>query len=659
MISRSGIAITIALLLTPSLLLAQPVDLDVDAMDELSAHERHVCGRNAEGRWHCWSGTRDAASPRDAAPDIERAPTLEGASQADFGTAHACLLSEGQVSCWGDNSVGQLATAKPGKVRSKPHPVELPEPVTALSVAGDGACALAAGELWCWGLHWYQHQGRKAGTEPVRVPLDGTARALAMSPSHACAIRDEDGSVLCWGRSRAGELGDATTIDRQAPVRVRGLSNVRDVAVGMDHSCALGEAGTVQCWGSNAHGQLGAPESPDSMLPVEVPGVTGARAIAAAPYLTCALLESGQVSCWGAAIDPSRDIHLEFLRQTLVTALRFPSRHIEENFIATEPWEVIGVDDATHIDLGAEHACASRQSGTPVCWGHNDERQLSDGTTISRNAPVAPLDLEDITTVASSPHHSCAVARSGAVWCWGHNAEGQLGLGTRRRGKAPQRVKDIESAMAISASARHTCALLKDLSVRCWGANDAGQLGDGTTEERLEPVHVSDLEDAPVREIITAKRHTCALLESGNVRCWGDNSEGQLEGLNALQSIARLTPGHLDDTCAVDDQGRAWCWGAGWKGMQTLELPPVVGLALSQRHACALFLSGTVQCWGANDAGQLGDGTMLDRDEPAPVVGIEDAVQIDVGVDFSCARLASGAVWCWGSNQRGQIGAGR
>ena len=76
-------------------------------------------------------------------------------------------------------------------------------------------------------------------------------------------------------------------------------------------------------------------------------------------------------------------------------------------------------------------------------------------------------------------------------------------------------------------------------------------------------------------------------------------------------------------------------------------------------HACALSMSGRIACWGANDHGQLGDGTTMDRDQPVEVPGIDDATQIAAGVESTCAVRKGNGVVCWGSNVGGQLGDGK
>ena len=181
---------------------------------------------------------------------------------------------------------------------------------------------------------------------------------------------------------------------------------------------------------------------------------------------------------------------------------------------------------------------------------------------------------------------------------------------------------------AIVAGASHSCALDSRGASSCWGANGVGQLGDGTTATRRAPVRMLER----VRAIAAGGAHGCALCADGQLLCWGEDSQGQL--------------------------------GDGSPGPPTLAPSPafaidgVVALAAGGFHSCALRAGGDVRCWGANTAGQLGDGTFEARVGAVEVVGLRDAVAIEAGVSSSCALRVGGAVVCWGGDARGQLGDG-
>lgn len=181
----------------------------------------------------------------------------------------------------------------------------------------------------------------------------------------------------------------------------------------------------------------------------------------------------------------------------------------------------------------------------------------------------------------------------------------------------------------VAISLRHSCAVVSTGAVKCWGSNDKGQLGDGTTTNRATPVEVSGLSDAT--QVSASYDHSCARMSDGTVRCWGENDSGQLgDGT----SIDRLTP------------------------VPVVGLSAVTQVSIGYELSCALLADGTVKCWGNNDLGQLGDGTTISRNTPAAVSGLTGAVQVAAAEMHSCALLTGGNMKCWGFNGFGQLGDG-
>lgn len=175
------------------------------------------------------------------------------------------------------------------------------------------------------------------------------------------------------------------------------------------------------------------------------------------------------------------------------------------------------------------------------------------------------------------------------------------------------------------------CALRCDGSVWCWGVNTHGQLGDETTVSRSTPVRVRGL-GGPATAIGAGYAHACAVVR-GEVRCWGRNLSGA-----------------LGDGTRTDRSAPVTVQGLGGVAVA------VVGGGL---HTCALLEGGALRCWGANDRGQLGDGTDIDRSTPRAVVALDEAaVQLALGQYSTCARLANGEVRCWGFNTFGTLGDG-
>jgi alpha-tubulin suppressor-like RCC1 family protein len=271
-----------------------------------------------------------------------------------------------------------------------------------------------------------------------------------------------------------------------------------------------------------------------------------------------------------------------------------------------------------------------------MCWGDNELGQLGDGTTTDRALAADVPGLTDVAQIAAGFLHTCALVRGGSLKCWGYNTKGAVGDGTTEgpRTKPTDVVGLPHNVTAVAPGREHTCALV-DNNVWCWGDNAFGQIGDGKPARvQPSPVEVVGL-TGNVTSIGSGWYHTCALTEAREVECWGNNASGQLG--NGQQEISRVD-------APVMVQG----------------LPSdIVALVVGGGHNCVLTASHRVTCWGANNYGQLGDGTTTNRATPVDVAGLPaDVVTIAAGTGQTCALLAAGGMKCWGHDWYGELGDG-
>ncbi len=343
-------------------------------------------------------------------------------------------------------------------------------------------------------------------------PAESMLAIVSGGITHTCA-RAPDGGVQCWGQGN--RLGLAEDADNHAtPVRVAGLpSVVRSVVAGNDHTCALTAAGGVMCWSDNTFGELGDGSTDFRAQPVAVAGLTsGVVALGAGDNDTCAVLASGGIKCWGTN---------DFGELGDATTIERDS-----------PVDVAGLDSAaTAVTSRLGHTCALLATGAVECWGRGLEGELDNGSELSSSAPVFVSGLTSgAIGVAAGSLHTCAALATGGVKCWGQDDSGEVGDGTfspTNRLKPVNVLGLTDAVVAITAGNAHTCVLTKLGGVKCWGTNNHGQLGDGTTIARNTPVNVVGLQQG-VKAIGAGYEHTCAVLTSGAIVCWGDNPAGQL-----------------------------------------------------------------------------------------------------------------------------------
>ena len=316
----------------------------------------------------------------------------------------------------------------------------------------------------------------------------------------------------------------------------------------------------------------------------------------------------------------------------------------------TQQFTANGIDTATAVEAGIFHQCALMQDATVRCWGENDYGQLGNGVISSppdapNPTPVPVVGLNGVAAVAGGGFHTCARFSDGRLRCWGRNSEGQLGDPAFTDWASPTSVPvaGITTATGVTGGGYHTCAVLQNGTVRCWGQNDYGQLGNGTTTPaavpKSTPVEVSRITNAVA--VSAGGFHTCALLADGTVRCWGQNDYGQLGDGSIIEPQTR-PPTPRPTPTPVTVQG----------------ITTAVAMKSGIFHTCALLRDGTMQCWGWNDFFQLGDSSIPNASStPVTVRGVSPAA-LAPGDQHTCVLLPDATVRCWGDNNFGQLGNG-
>lgn len=352
------------------------------------------------------------------------------------------------------------------------------------------------------------------------------------------------------------------------------------------------------------------------------------------------------------------------------------------------------VSPIVDMALSGSASCALNDRGGVKCWGANDYGQLGDGTTTSRASKALVIGLgSGVTKVSGGGRHFCALMSNGGVKCWGENTSGQIGDGTLVNRLLPTNVAGLESGVVdISSGRDSSCALTGSGIVKCWGKNEFGGLGDGTSNNRSSPASVVGL-GSGVKKIYAGGEHSCAVLSTDGVKCWGANDRGQLGDDTSLYSnspvdVFGLSSGVRDfggtsggeSTCVNMLAGGVKCWGRNSVGElgdggnytaldNNFKRKPVdvVGLGSGIKFlsggrisACAVISSGGVRCWGDDYYGARGTGNNAGPSStPTNVVGLTSGFKlVRSGGGFNCGLLDAGTARCWGSNNFGQLGDG-
>lgn len=353
--------------------------------------------------------------------------------------------------------------------------------------------------------------------QPASAVLNDAATSLAVAGHHACALLT-NGTVKCWGGG--GKLGNGNESTSTTPVLVSNLSNVKQLAAGENHTCAIADAG-VFCWGGNTFGQIGNGSTAQALTPVSIPEAAGGLQMSGGFGHTCLVTAARTLKCWG------RNENGE-------------AGHLSQKTPILRPTDVPNMSNIKQVITGVRFTCVLTQAGKVQCWGR---QYPNDPENIFRPTPVEIGNLsEGVSAISGNGEHACALLQNGKVKCWGINNSGELGNGTTTNSATPVEVTGLTNATSIAAGRYHTCAIVSGGSVRCWGLNSQGQLGSGGYVNSSTPTTVAGLggqaslvgagpfyaTSRANNTTIYYGNFTCALLTNQTVQCWGNNYDGQL-----------------------------------------------------------------------------------------------------------------------------------
>lgn len=548
-----------------------------------------TCAIISPGKVKCWGSgvsgqaganvTTDTATPELL--DVFNGGTIV-ATELAGGASQFCALSSNKAAyCWGSNHLGSLGPTGAGSTSNVPLMIfgldGHENAVEEISIGHvNTACALLSdGGVKCWGanLHGQAGDGNPVYQTVGMVDVVGIDTAVELSSGNgfSCVIL-EDGKSKCWGNNTAGQLGNGKASSNPSPALIPNLS-AKYISAGDKHTCVITQDDKVKCWGSHGAGQLGEASSESySKTPVTIQGLesgVGLLQVSSGIYHNCVLNQNSNVQCWGGGSDGQLGDN-----QTLVTPT---------------PVTVIGLDannPVVELKSALASNCVRLTDNKVKCWGENGFGQMANGGT---NDVLAPIDFPLTATQSAvglglGNYHTCVALSSGKVICSGRNHSGQLGDGSKTHAYSPVETLNIGGSLSAATSLdggyEHTCATLQTGESYCWGQNISNQLGFRWRGQYVEPVQTEGFgADLQATKVFTGKNHSCALTAS-DLYCWGHNYFGQrglgvrsdfhhlpqpVPGIPGINQNTQVALGE-DHTCLVLDTGAVYCWGSNSEG---------------------------------------------------------------------------------------------
>lgn len=387
---------------------------------------------------------------------------------------------------------------------------------------------------------------------------------LGASGAVSCSLSGTGTWEMTWGLPEAPRLGRFTAID-----------------IGFGYSCALDQDGQAWCWGENSYAQLGTGDSVPRLVPAKVAG--GLRftqiSVADGGPAACGLTGSGQAYCWGGSYGGRLG----------------DGSGAEAPKPVPTPQLVVGGHTFKQIAPAASHTCGITTSGAAYCWGLNGVGELGTGNTTPSSTPVAVSGGLTFTQIDTYAGLTCGVATTGSAYCWGYGKSGALGNGATSNSDVPVLVEGGLKFASVTAGAEMSCGVTTQGDGYCWGSDwGTGSLGTGTdVETETTPVLVAG--GLKWKSIRAGTFIACGVTVTNAGYCWGDNFQGAF-GAGVTVKAGSNKPVPIAGSLAFDHVIVDW-------------------------HGCGLTIAGVAYCWGMGPNGQIGDGDLRTRWEPAKVSG--------------------------------------
>ena len=527
-----------------------------------------------------------------------------------------------------------------------------------------------------WGTNTSGELGH-GNTTSTKVPVSYTGpapRQVAAGDSFTVAI-DQYGQLWAVGKSDKGQTGlGAKSSPLTTPTQFNtGGSTYTVVAAGTSHGAAISTGGLLTTWGDNSKGEIGNGSTASVITSASVGNPLTDRWIAISLGNTFSVALKNDGSAWAWGHDSSGQLGINSTTD----------KNTPQAITSSTPW--------TAISAGDSHVLGIKADGTLWAWGLNDKSQIGISSLATTALQKTPAQITSPSgtwiAVSAGGHDSFALKADGTLWAWGDNGDGQLGISN---GNAAVKVPTQVGAgfQFVKAGYDFTIGVTADGNVFTWGHGSGDQLGNGGTANTTVP-GTAILYAVKPGAVMGGASHGAELRTSGVLTTFGSVGSGAL-GLTSAQiagctsSTACAQPVAVTSTKAwravatgesqtlgIKSDGTLWAWGANYagevgNGHTTPQTTPVqIGTDASWLKVFAgptsgssfgIKADGTLWAWGQNGSLQLGTSASGNKTTPTAVSGGKRWISVSTGGSHTLGLTADGKLWAWGDNDFGQLG---
>ena len=646
--------------------------------------------------------------------------SLTNWSEVRAGTCSLSIKTDGTLWAWGRNSDGQLGN---GTVVYYLSPIQVGSLTTwsKISVSQSGTCHSAAiktdGTMWTWGSNSNGQLGNGTTinySSPIQVGALTNWNQIACGYTHTVAVKT-DGTLWTWGSNSNGTLGNETRIDYSSPIQIGSLTTWSQASAGNSTSVVKTD-GTLWTWGFNGDGQLGNGTTINYSSPVQVGALTNWSNVQTNSYSGFGLKTDGTIWKWGdgnsgkigngTTISYSSPVQVGSLTNwSLITSGALNSFAIPFTLVVDRQQDLgqryVSKDYLLDVYPTIASATGARTSPGLFAWGDGYAGGLGNGTTLKYSSPIQIGALTNWKSVGAGYFAFFAIKTDGTWWSCGYNNMGTLGNGTTIRYSSPIQIGALTNWAKVYPNDRAVFAIKTNGTLWACGYGSSGSLGNGAsgTVKYSSPIQIGALTNWSSIGLGNNMSFTNAVKTDGTLWAWGSNSQGQLGNGTITNYSSPIQIGALTNwrqvaiggqcSFGVKTDGTMWSWGWGARGQLGLNYilnyvsvptwgtnisyssPVQIGSLTNWKQVAsgggtagycgfAVKTDGTLWSWGANDYGQLGNGTTIDYASPIQVGSLTNWKTVIGGTQNFLAIKTDGTLWGCGYNppSRGMLGNG-